>query len=114
MTSTVVSVIGMDICAVTDRIVSQWKLQCCRMVITICQLLMKLFPPTWQHHHLTIASTTVPIIRWEMSLIAGVDQYGGTHPRLDASLLQCTRRSWLRHGGTSAACSVSLRRVPPS
>src|SRR5438876_7223876 len=77
MTSTVVSVIGMDICAVTDRIVSQWKLQCCRMVITICQLLMKLFPPTWQHHHLTIASTTIPIIRWEMSLIAGVDQYGG-------------------------------------
>jgi hypothetical protein len=35
-----------------------------------------------------IASTVVPIIQWQMSLIAGVVQRGMTHPRLDASLLQ--------------------------
>jgi hypothetical protein len=61
MTYTVVSVIGMDIYVVMDRIVSQWRLQCCRMVITIYQGLMKLFPQTWQHHHLMIASTIVLI-----------------------------------------------------
>jgi predicted GNAT superfamily acetyltransferase len=48
---------------VTDRIVSQWRLQCCRMVITTCQRLMKLFPPTWQRHHQTSASTIVSIIQ---------------------------------------------------
>jgi hypothetical protein len=46
MTYTVVSVIGMDICVVEDRIVSQWKLQCCRMAVTIYQRLVKLFQPT--------------------------------------------------------------------
>src|SRR5215813_12914404 len=30
MTYTVISVIGMGICVVEDRIVSQWRLQCCR------------------------------------------------------------------------------------
>jgi hypothetical protein len=58
------------------------------MAVIIYQRLVKLFPPTWQHHRLMIASTIVPIIQYQMSLIAGVDQYGGTHPRLDASLLQ--------------------------
>jgi hypothetical protein len=33
------------------------------MVITTCQRLMKLFPPTWQHHRLMIASTVVSIIQ---------------------------------------------------
>ena len=52
------------------------------------QGLMKLFPQTWQHHRLMIASIVVPIIQWQMSLILEVDQYGKTNPRLDASLLQ--------------------------
>jgi hypothetical protein len=58
------------------------------MVITIYQELMKLFPPTWQHHRLMIASTVAPIIQWQMSLTVGGDQYGKAHPRLDASLPQ--------------------------
>jgi hypothetical protein len=37
------------------------------MVVTICQRVVKLFPPTWQHHRLMITSTIVPIIRWQMS-----------------------------------------------
>src|SRR5262245_59982506 len=37
---------------------------------------MKLSPPTWRHHRLMIASTIVPIIQWQMSLIAGVDRSG--------------------------------------
>ena len=75
MTYTVVSVIGMDVYVVMNRIVSQCRLQCCRMAGTIYQGLRKLFPPTWQHHHLIIASTTVSIIQWHM--ISGVvDQYG--------------------------------------
>ena len=54
---------------------------------------MKLFPLTWQHHHLMIASTTVPIIQWQLIFFLGVDQYTKTNLRLDASLLQCTLRS---------------------
>ena len=69
MTYTVLSVIGMGIYVVEDRIVSQLRLQCCRMVVTIYQGLMKLFPPTWQHHRLMIASTIVDIIRRQMILI---------------------------------------------
>jgi hypothetical protein len=57
-----------------------------RMVITVYQRLMKLFLPTWQHHHLMIASTIASIIQWQMSLI--LTQYGKARPRLDASLLQ--------------------------
>ena len=63
MTYTVISETEMDIYVVEDKIVSQWRLQCCRMVITIYRGLMKLFPPTWQHHHLMIVSTIVPIIQ---------------------------------------------------
>jgi len=59
----VVSVIGMDTYVVEDRIVSQWRPQRCRMVVTIYQRLMKLFPPTWQRHHLMIGSIIVPIIQ---------------------------------------------------
>jgi len=88
MTYTVLSVIGMGIYVVEDRIVSQLRLQCCRMVVTIYQGLMKLFPPTWQHHRLMIAFTVVPIIQWQKSLIPGVDQYMRTNLRRDASLLQ--------------------------
>ena len=47
---------------VADRIVGQLRLRCCQMVITIYRRLTKLFPPTWQHHRLIIASTVVPII----------------------------------------------------
>jgi hypothetical protein len=64
MISTVVSVIGLGIYVVMNRIASQSRLQCCRMVITIYQRLMKLFPQTWQRHRLMIASTVVPIIQW--------------------------------------------------
>jgi len=56
----------MEIHAVQGRIVCQWRLQRCRMVTTIYQKLMKLFPPTWQHHRLMIVSTIVII--WQMSL----------------------------------------------
>jgi hypothetical protein len=63
MTYTVISVIGKDIYVVTDRTVGQCRLQCCRMAITICQRLMKLFLPIWQHHRLMIVSTIAPIIR---------------------------------------------------
>ena len=87
MTYTVLSVIGMGIYVVEDRIVSQLRLQCCRMVVTIYQGLMKLFPPTWQHHHLMIASTIASIIQWQLSMIAR-EQYGKANPRRDASLLQ--------------------------
>ena len=48
------------------------------MAVTICRRLTKLFPPTWQHHHLMIASTIVPIIRWQM-ILTPRDQYGLTH-----------------------------------
>jgi hypothetical protein len=48
---------------------------------------MKLFPPTWQHHHLMIASTIVSIIQWQTTLIAGVDQYGKTNLRLGSELI---------------------------
>ena len=63
------------------------------MVITTCQRAMKLFPPTWQHHHLMIASTTVPIIQWQLIFFLGVDQYTKANLRLDASLPPCTLRS---------------------
>ena len=94
MTYTAISVTEMDIYVVEDRIVNQWRLRCCRMVITIYQGLMKLFPQTWQHHRLMIASIVVPIIQWQKSMIlSGENQHGKTNPRLDASLLQCTLRS---------------------
>jgi hypothetical protein len=47
----------------------RYRLQCCQMVITIYQRLMKLFPLTWQHHHLTIASIIVVTIQSCMCLI---------------------------------------------
>jgi hypothetical protein len=54
------------------------------MAVTIYQRLVKLFLPTWQRHHLMIASTIVSIIRQQLTLTLGL----ATHPRLDASLLQ--------------------------
>jgi endonuclease III len=63
MTYTAISVIGMAVYVVMDRIVSRWRLQCCRMVTIICQRLMKLFPPTWQHHRLMIVSIIVWILQ---------------------------------------------------
>src|SRR5215831_2373973 len=91
MTFTAISVIGMDICAVADRIVSQLRLQCCQMAITIYQRAMKLLPPTWQHHRLMIASIIVPIIQWQKSMtLSGENQHGKANPRRDASLLRCT------------------------
>src|SRR6516164_8311281 len=94
MTYTVISVIGTDIYVVEDRIVNQWRLQCCRMVITTCQRAVRRFLPTWRHHHPMIASTIVAIIQWQMSMIlSGENQHGKAHPRLDASLRQCTLRS---------------------
>ena len=62
MTYTAISVIGMDIFVVEDRIVNQCRLWCCRMVVTICQQVVKLFLPTWQHPHLMSAFTIAPII----------------------------------------------------
>ena len=88
MTYTAISVIRMDICVVEERIVSQLRLQCCRMVITIYQGLVKLFPPTWQHHHPMIASTIVPIIQCFQCSSTGLDRYLKAQPRLDASLLR--------------------------
>src|SRR5262249_35328736 len=93
MTYIAISVVGMDIYVVTDRIVSQWKLWCCPMVVTIYQGVVKLSPPTWQHHHLMIASTIASIIQWQMTMHLGAINCGKTNPRLDASLLQCTLRS---------------------
>src|SRR5262249_28934434 len=56
---------------------------------TIYQKLMKLFPPTWQHHRLMIVSIIVIIqcLQWQMSLTP-MDQFGNANSRLDASLLQ--------------------------
>src|SRR5262249_34294315 len=78
MTYTAISVIGMDIYVVADRIVSQLRLRCCRMVVTIYQGLMKVFPQTWQHHRLMIASTVESRVResgqgdkWSFCLTAG-------------------------------------------
>jgi len=59
------------------------------MAVTIYQGVMKLFPPTWQHHRLMIASTIVLIIQCQMNgLIAGVHHYLKVNLRLDASLLR--------------------------
>jgi hypothetical protein len=88
MTYIALSVIGMDIYVVEDRIVCPWRLQCCRMVVTIYQELTKLFPPTWQHHRLMIASIIVPIIQCFQCSLTGLDQYLKARPKLDASLLQ--------------------------
>jgi len=74
------------------QIVNQLRLQCCRMVTTICQRAVKPFPPTRRHHHPIIASTIVPIIMCILGPIPGVIPYGTPHPRPDASLLQCTLR----------------------
>jgi len=46
---------------------------------------MKLFPPTWQHHHLMIAFTTVSLIQWQLIFFLGVDQYTKANLTLDAS-----------------------------
>src|SRR5262245_696162 len=72
MTYTAISAIVMDICVVEDRIVSRWKLQCCRMAVTVCQRLVKLFRPTWQRHHLMIASIIVTTILQPMTLPAAL------------------------------------------
>jgi hypothetical protein len=40
----------------------------------IYQRVMKLFPLTWHHHRLMIASTIARIIQWQMSLMPGVIQ----------------------------------------
>jgi hypothetical protein len=61
---------------------------------------MKLFPLTWQHHHLMIASTTVPIIQWQLIFFLGVDQYTKANLRLDASLPPCTLRKSKEEKGT--------------
>jgi hypothetical protein len=58
------------------------------MVITIYPRLMKLFPPTWQHHRLMIAFTIVSIIHEQVRLILGMGEYGKAKLRPDASLLQ--------------------------
>jgi hypothetical protein len=59
------------------------------MAVTIYQGVMKLFPPTWQHHRLTIASAIVLIIQCQMNgLIAGVHHHLKANLRLDASLLR--------------------------
>ena len=59
------------------------------MAVTIYQGVMKLFPPTWQHHRLMIASTIVLIIQCRMNgLIAGVHHYLKANLRLDASLFR--------------------------
>jgi hypothetical protein len=79
--------IGMEIYVVDDRIVRRWRLQCCQMAVTSYQGLVRLFPQTWQCHHLIIVSIIVSIIQPGMS---------GKDPRLDASLLQCI----LRRAGT--------------
>jgi hypothetical protein len=62
MTYTAISVIGPETFAVEGRIAGQCWLQCCRMAITIYQQPLKSFLPTWQHHHLMIVSTVVPIL----------------------------------------------------
>jgi hypothetical protein len=92
MTFTAISVIGMDIYAVEGTSVSQCRLQCCQMAITIYRRLMKLFPPIWQHHRLMIVSTIVSIPHGQMPLIPPLG-HGTTNPKLDAFLLQCTLRS---------------------
>src|SRR5262249_53267648 len=57
--------------------------------------------------HLMIASTIVPIIKcFQCSLTLAGDQHGKAHPRLDASLLQCTLRS--------AHCWLTNRRNIPT
>ena len=65
------------------------------MVVNIYHPLVRLFPPTWQHHHLMIVSTIVSIIQWQLSMIAR-EQYGKANLRRDASLLRCTLRSRAR------------------
>src|SRR5262249_19107422 len=113
MTFTAISVIGLDISAAMDRTVSQSRLKCCQMAVTIYHGLTKLSPPTWQHHHLTIASTIVSIIQlWK---IPTVSQYGKAHLRPDASLLRCTLPSPTTHVAdqgldrTSSVCVVGAR-----
>jgi hypothetical protein len=52
-----------DIYVVAERIVSQCRLLCCQMAITIYQKLVRLFPLTWHRHRRMIASIVVPIIQ---------------------------------------------------
>src|SRR5262245_42694241 len=92
MTYTAISVIGMGVYVVTDRIVGQCRLQCCQMVVTIYHQPVRLFLPRWQHHHLMIASTIASIIQWQLSLTAR-GQYGKANLKAGASLLQCTLRN---------------------
>src|SRR5258708_34723762 len=82
----------MDNCVVEEGIVSGCGRERGQLVITIYQRLVKLFPPTWQHHRLMNVSTIASIIQQQMSLTLG-DQYGKADPRLDASLLQCILHS---------------------
>src|SRR5262249_44106880 len=63
MTYTAISGIGMDIYVVEDRTVGPCRLQCCRMVITFYQKLVRLFPQRWQHHRLITASIIAFIIQ---------------------------------------------------
>jgi hypothetical protein len=76
--------IGMEIYVVDDRIVCRWRLQYVQMAVTFYQELARLFPQTWQCHHLIVASIIVSIIQPGMS---------GKDPKLDASSLQCTLSS---------------------
>ena len=76
--------IGMEIYVVDDRIVCRWRLQYVQMAVTFYQELARLFPQTWQCHHLIVASIIVSIIQSGMS---------GKDPKLDASSLQCTLSS---------------------
>src|SRR5438445_6482865 len=110
-----VCVIGKDICVVEGRIVSPFRLQCCRMVVTICRQLTKLFPPTWQHHHLMIASTIVPIVQHYMSLTPMVKQYGNGKANLrpDASLLQCAPRKRAAAGVPESHRAIGTPTIAP-
>src|SRR5262245_49468365 len=79
------------ISVVEDRTVSQSRLQCCGMAITIYHRLKKSSLRIWQHHHLMIVSTIAPILHGHMQLIPTLD-HGKASPKLDAFLLQCTLR----------------------
>src|SRR5262249_38892209 len=93
MTYTPIPVTGMVTHVATDRIASQSRLQCCRMVVTIYQRLMKSFPPTWHHHHPMTASIIASFIRYQARLMPGVIHHWEANPRLDVSWLQCTLRN---------------------
>src|SRR5262249_29562571 len=111
MTFTAISVTGTVTHVATDRIVCRWRLQCCRMVVTIYQQLMNYYPPTWHHQHPMTASIIASFIRYQARLMPGVIHHWEANPRLDVSWLQCTLRKVAKSPRTPSKSASTFSRL---